>query len=109
MVAACGREAGAVDELHLAALGVVVEDEHVGAETGHARLDLTLHGPRGDRRVDRVTARLEDPHPRFRRERVARRDHPMLRDDGWPPAAAGRLGIVLRLRANERPEDHNER
>jgi hypothetical protein len=37
---------------------------------------------------------------------VARRHHPVLRDDGRAPAAAGRLGIVLRARLGERREHH---
>ena len=41
-----------------------------------------------------VAAGLEDPHAGFGRERMTGRDHPVLRDDGRPPAAARRLRIV---------------
>ena len=39
---------------------------------------------------------------------MARRDHAVLRDDGRPPAAAGRLRIVLRLRSNQRRENQRD-
>ena len=101
-------DAGAVDELHLTGLGVVIQDEHVGAEAGHARLDFALHRPRRDGGVHRVAAGLEYPHPGFGGERMSGRHHPVLRDDRRPPAAAGRLRIVLRLWPAQRADEDSE-
>src|SRR5205823_6489752 len=83
-----------VDEFHLAGFREVDQDEHVGAEARHSRLDLALHGPGRDRGVDRVAAGLEDPHAGFGGEWMSGRDHTVLRDNGGPPARSlrGRMG-----------------
>ena len=41
---------------HLPGFGVVIKDEHIGAEAGHAGLDFALHGPRRYCGVDRSPA-----------------------------------------------------
>jgi len=67
-----------------------------------------LHRPRGNCGVDSVATRLENAHAGFGSEGMTRRDHAVLRDDRRPPAAAGRLGIVLRLGSNERDDDSGD-
>jgi hypothetical protein len=61
------------------------EDEHVGAEPRHPRLDLALP-PAAIAASIAVAAALQDPHAGFRRERMSGRDHAVLRDDRRTPA-----------------------
>ena len=79
------RDAGAVDELHLAGLREIDQHEHVAAEPRHLGLGQPLHGPRRDGRIDGVAARLQDADAGFRGERMSRRNHPGVRQDHGPP------------------------
>ncbi len=81
-----GREAGAVDELHLLGLGQVDEGEHVRTQAGHAWLDLALDGPRRHRGIHGVAAGLEHAHAHFGRQRMPRRHHALRAHHRGAPA-----------------------
>ena len=85
------RDARAVDELHFAGLGEVDQHEQVTADAGHLGLGETLHGPRRHRGVDGVAAGFQDADARFRREGVARRDHPRVGEHDRAPRRRLRL------------------
>ncbi len=98
-----GRVAGAVDELHFLGLGQVDQGEHVGAEAGHARLDLALDRPGGDGGVHGVAAGLEHAHAHFGGQRMAGRDHALRAHHRGPPT-----GLRLRRVDDERREGERQ-
>ena len=103
-----GGEASAVDELHFARLGQVDEDEHVAAKTGHLGFDQALGRPRGERGVDGVAAGLQHPHADLGSERVSRRDHAVIGEDGRAPrlAAASHRGALLAARRSRECQEN---
>ena len=109
------RAAGPVQAVQTLGLGVPDEGEQVSADAVHVRLHQPQHGVDGDRGVDGVPARLQDVDADLRRERLARRHHPVRGDHLRAAAvrAAGGPAVavperLLRLGAQRSDPEHRD-
>ena len=93
------RPAGGVEAVDLLRLGVIDDGEQVAADAAHHRRHQTHGGVGRDRGVDRIAAALQHGGTGARRDRMLRRDDPVLRDHHG-------AGLRAVLRHRRRRRDH---